>query len=245
MMKRDYIRYYAILVLVLGGIVLHIVGAFRQAVVNMDTESQIQGLVNAVESLQFVSENLMLYQIIEDYMFECGREYMSDKDIRICTRIVYRYHMKFGTDGTVPIGLDYNRILAWIETESSFDPKAESVAGAIGLTQQMPFTAQEGLEKYLEIVVPVAEAKKLAKKPDVNLILGLERLIEYQRRFIGMGHASPTDWKLTFSLYNWSRASVSALMSAKSKKTDKASLKYALDIERKLLKYKGGNDGER
>ena len=104
----------------------------------------------------------------------------------------------------------------------------------------MPFTAQEGLEKYLEIVVPVAEAMIIAEKPDVNLILGLERLIEYQRRFIGMGHASPTDWKLTFSLYNWSRKSVVALMSAKSKKTDKASLKYALDIERRMQAYKGG-----
>jgi len=238
MMKRDYIRYYAILVLVLGGIVLHIVGAFRQAVVNMDTESQIRGLVNKVESLQFVSENLMLYQTIEDYMFECGREYMSDEDIRTCTRIVYRYHMKFGTDGTVPIGLDYNRILAWIEIESSFNPEAKSVAGAIGLTQQMPYTAQEGLERYLEIIVPVTEAMIIAKKPDVNLILGLERLVEYQRRFMGMGHASPTDWKLAFSLYNWSRASVVALMSARSKKTDKASLKYALDIETKMQKIK-------
>lgn len=240
MMKRDYIRYYAILVLVLGGIVLHIVGVFRQAVVNMDMESEIRGLVNKVESLQFVSENLMLYQTIEDYMFENARDHMNDEDIRTCTRIVYRYHMKFGTDGTVPIGLDYNRILAWIETESSFDPKAESIAGAIGLTQQMPYTAQEGLEKYLEIIVPVSEAMIIAKKPDVNLILGLERLVEYQRRFIGMGHASPTDWKLAFSLYNWSRKSVVALMSAKSKKTDKASLKYALDIERKMQKYKGG-----
>lgn len=238
MMKRDYIRYYAILVLVLGGIVLHIVGAFRQAVVNMDTESQIRGLVNKVESLRFVSENLMLYQTIEDYMFENARDYMNDEDIRTCTRIVYRYHMKFGTDGTIPIGLDYNRILAWIEIESSFNPEAESVAGAIGLTQQMPFTAQEGLEKYLEIIVPVAEAMIIAKKPDVNLILGLERLVEYQRRFVGMGHASPTDWKLAFSLYNWSRASVVALMSARSKKTDKASLKYALAIETKMQKIK-------
>ncbi|MBA7667907.1 hypothetical protein ES703_76008 [subsurface metagenome] len=223
-----------------GSIVMHIVGAVRQATVNMDIEGQVRGLVNKVESLQFVSENLMLYQTIEDHMFEQGREYMNDEDIRTCVRIVYRYHMKFGTDGTIPIGLDYNRILAWIETESSFNPKAESVAGAIGLTQQMPFTAQEGLEKYLEIVVPVAEAMIIAEKPDVNLILGLERLIEYQRRFIGMGHASPTDWKLTFSLYNWSRKSVVALMSAKSKKTDKASLKYALDIERRMQAYKGG-----
>lgn len=239
-MKKDDIRYCAILALVFGGIVLYVVGSFRQAAVNINIEGQVRGLVNKVESLQFVSENLMLYQTIEDHMFEQGREYMNDEDIRICTRIIYRYHMKFGTDGTVPIGLDYNRILAWIETESSFNPKVESVAGAIGLTQQMPFTAQEGLEKYLEIVVPVSEAMIIAGKPDVNLILGLERLIEYQRRFIGMGHASPTDWKLAFSLYNWSRKSVVALMSAKSKKTDKASLKYALDIERKMLKYKGG-----
>lgn len=238
MIKRDYTYFYILLVLIFGSIFMHIVGAVRQAAVNIDIESQVRGLVNKVESLRFVSENLMLYQTIEDHMFEQGREYMNDEDIRVCTRIIYRYHMKFGTDGTVPIGLDYNRILAWIETESNFNPKAESVAGAIGLTQQMPFTAQEGLEKYLEIVVPVAEAMIIAEEPDVNLILGLERLIEYQRRFIGMGHASPTDWKLTFSLYNWSRKSVVALMSAKSKKTDKASLKYALDIERKMQKYK-------
>ncbi|MBA7701297.1 hypothetical protein ES703_110032 [subsurface metagenome] len=108
------------------------------------------------------------------------------------------------------------------------------------MTQQMPFTAQEGLEKYLEIVVPVAEAMIIAEEPDVNLILGLERLVEYQRRFIGMGHASPPDWKLTFSLYNWSRKSVAALMTAESKGTDKASLKYALDIERRMQNYKGG-----
>lgn len=242
MMKSDYVRFYLILFCVIGCCVVVIVENVKQRAVNINVDSKIRGLVNKVESLQFVSENLMLYQTIEDFMFERGREYMNDEDIRICARIVYRYHMKFGTDGTIPIGLDYNRILAWIETESSFNPEAESVAGAIGLTQQMPYTAQEGLEKYLEIIVPVAEAVILAKKPDVNLILGLERLIEYQRRFMGMGHASPTDWKLTFSLYNWSRKSVVALMSAKSKKTDKASLKYALDIERKLLKYKGGKN---
>ena len=237
-MKKDDIRYCALLVVVFGGIAMHIVDALRQDAVNINIEGQVRSLVNKVESLRFVSENLVLYQTIEDHMFEQGREYMNDEDT---TNSWYIYQSeKYGTDGTVPIGLDYNRILAWIETESSFNPKAESVAGAIGLTQQMPFTAQEGLEKYLEIVVPVAEAMIIAEEPDVNLILGLERLVEYQRRFIGMGHASPPDWKLTFSLYNWSRKSVAALMTAESKGTDKASLKYALDIERRMQNYKGG-----
>jgi len=195
-------------------------------------------LTNEQARYRFLSEDLMLYQDAEAYLFEYGRKHMTDEEIRMCARIIYRFVKMYGTNGSIPIGLDLARILSWIDAESGFNPDAKSYAGAIGLTQQMPITAKDGIKRYLGRDVTITQAVEFAKVPHQNLILGLERLVDYQQQFIEVGHASPSDWKLTFSLYQWSIQSYSNLISAGDKDIPKASLKYALDIEKRMSKFK-------
>lgn len=201
---------------------------------------------DSVKDIQFVTTELLLYQTIEDYIIKKGSKYMSHGECTACARIIYRYHQKYGTEGIIPIGLDYDLILALIDTESSFNPEAKSYAGAIGLTQQMPFTARDGFARYLDQPnLPMEKVIEYAKISTTSLILGLERLIEYQLGFMAAGHASSSDWKLSLSLYNWSTQAVSNLIQADYKSTPKASLKYAINIEKKRREYEkilGGRD---
>lgn len=223
------------------GIVVLIVRGYG---VNQEIKS-LKGTVFMLKNEQikyrFLSEDLMLYQDAEAYLFERGRKYMTDEEIRMCARIIYRFVKMYGTEGSIPIGLDLARILSWIELESGFNPNARSYAGAVGLTQQMPITAKDGIKRYLGRDVTIKQAVEFAKVPHQNLILGLERLVDYQQRFIEVGHASTTDWKLTFSLYQWSIQAYSNLISAGDKDIPKASLKYALEVEKRMSKFKKSN----
>lgn len=198
----------------------------------------VRTLDNEQQKYRFLSEDLMLYQDAEAYLFEHGRKYMTDEEIRTCARVIYRFVKMYGSEGAIPIGLDLERVLAWVDAESGFNPNAVSYAGAIGLTQQMPITAKDGIKRYLGRDVTVQQAIVFAKVPHQNLLLGLERLVDYQQQFIEIGHASLSDWKLTFSLYQWSIQSYSNLISAGDKDIPKASLKYALDIEKRMSKFK-------
>jgi len=236
-MKKDRTLYLILTLIVASSVAVGVQGVRIEGF-----KGQIYNLEKKLEGLNLIHEEILLYKSIEDSLFSQAGVFMKDEKVRILARIVFRYHHKYGTNGTVPIGLDWQRILSWVEVESAFDPKAESSAGALGLTQQMPFTAQEGLEKYMNVKVSIEKTKEMALRPEVNLVLGLERLVEYQQRFMELGHASPSDWKLAFSLYLWSKESFEALLVSDESKTPKASLKYAMDIEEKMKKYKGAKD---
>jgi len=192
----------------------------------------VETLGRRVTSLEVVSADYIVLQTIEQHLFDGGKTFMTSEQISSCASVIFRYHKRYGTHGEDPLGMDYDLILAWIKVESNFDPKAVSSAGAIGLTQQMPVTAQDGLVRYMgEQVLSKDEVKKKALDPEINLILGLERLVEYQKTFMARGHASVSDWKLTLSLYNWSVQAVNSLINSHKGDTPKASLKYALDVE--------------
>jgi len=198
-------------------------------------------LRSEVKALHKVSNEILLYKIIEDVWFEKGSEFMSQQVLRELAFITYKYHQKYGTKGQIPIGLDYWRIFAWIDIESRFNPEVESYAGALGLTQHMFITGVDGLDRYFDLQgLSKQQVLDYLLNPVWSLRLGLERLIDYQTDFIATGIASDTDWKLTFSLYNWSTQAVSNLMSAIEGGTPKASLRYALSIEKMLQNYNSG-----
>lgn len=99
---------------------------------------KLQTLERYMLNIEFVAEDLLLYQTIESTLFDKAREYSDDIEIRKIVNIIYRYHKKYGTNGEIPLGLDYSLIFALIEQESNFISYAESTAGALGYVQLMP-----------------------------------------------------------------------------------------------------------
>jgi len=216
-------------------------GVLSYAIIQERAQRKVEyvKIMGNVESFKTVSNEVLLYKKILDIWFENGREYMDDDTLRNLALLTYTYHQKYnGETGEIPIGLEYWKIFAWIDVESNFDPTVESYAGAMGLTQHMYITAIDGLDRYFGL-------KGLSKKqvleyvddPIWNFRLGIRRLVDYQLKFIAGGVASKDDWKLTFSLYQWSTMAVSNLMVAVNSDTPKASLKYAISIEKKLKEF--------
>lgn len=81
-------------------------------------------------------------------------------------------------------GVPAELILGVMKTESQFNPRAVSPAGAMGLMQLMPLTAQGEYEK----VDPVPRGedffrRQLLDQPDLNILLGVRHLAELRRVF--------------------------------------------------------------
>jgi len=210
----------------------------RQLKIEQILTAKVQTLERHMLNIEFVAEDLTLYQTIEGILFNKTREYSDDIEVRKIANIIYRYHKKYGTAGEIPLGLDYSLIFALIEQESNFISYAESTAGALGFVQLMPHMMSKQLEKHFSLSgLSYAEMREYAFTADVNLVCGLELLIEYQRDFISYGHASAKDWKLALSFYNWSPQAVYQLITASKRNEPKGSLKYAIEVEKLREKY--------
>lgn len=187
-----------------------------------------------ISGLEFVAQDLLLYQKIEDILLTTSKEHMTRDEAIDCARTVYKYHKDYGNT----LGLTYGRILAVIDIESRFDPKAKSSAGALGLMQIMPSNLQYLLKKCFGLSgLTLKQRIAYAKDPNMNLIMGLELLIELQLGYMSADKANKGDWKLAHSRYNWSKKSVEALEGSKYKTEPKASLSYALEVEGKIKAY--------
>ena len=200
--------------------------------------NEIVDIKNEVSTFQNVSNDILLYKNIQDIWFDYGAEYMSDKVLRDLSLITYRYHKKYGTDGEIPIGLDYGLIFAVVAIESGFDPLIESYAGATGLMQIMPITGVDWLSRYFDMDgLTFKQVGDYLDDPLWNFRIGLEGLVGHQQRFINMGVANSGDWKLALSIYNWSTEAVYNLMNAYKGGDSKASLRYALSIEKRMKEF--------
>lgn len=94
-------------------------------------------------------------------------------------------------------GLDPLLVAAMVHRESGFRPEARSAAGARGLMQLMPATAEEvagklGLDGYSEVMI---------EEPQVNVRLGCAYLKELLGRFDG-------DERVALAAYNAGRGKV-------------------------------------
>ncbi|MDT8448099.1 MAG: transglycosylase SLT domain-containing protein [bacterium] len=84
-------------------------------------------------------------------------------------------------------GVEADLILGVMKTESEFNPRAVSPAGAMGLMQLMPMTAQGEYERVGS--VPRGSdffRRQLLGQPDLNIYLGVQHLSELHRIFAGV-----------------------------------------------------------
>lgn len=93
-------------------------------------------------------------------------------------------------------GLDPFLVYAIINTESHFAPEAASDAGAVGLMQLLPSTAQWIAEKY-----DIAYSKEELTDPELNIQLGCRYFAYLLEHFGG-------DEKLAITAYNGGPANV-------------------------------------
>lgn len=192
-----------------------------------------EGLTKRIDGIEFVAEDLFLYQKIEDILITEGKEKLSADEIGICVKIIYRYHKKYANI----LGLDYARILAVVNIESKFNPKAVSHVGAIGLMQILPSTGKRLLSDYFNLNgLTMKQIKEYLFDSEYSLILGLELLLQHQQDYLVEDKANKKNWTLAHSRYNWSHRSVLALEKG-TKEDPKASLAYALEIEKIIKRY--------
>lgn len=96
-------------------------------------------------------------------------------------------------DAAKKYNIDYKIIMAVINTESSFNSKAVSKSGAVGLMQLMPVTARE-----MGLTVNSTIDERL--DPKKNIEAGVAYLAKYHK--IISNHFGKEDWNLSLAGYN-------------------------------------------
>jgi soluble lytic murein transglycosylase len=117
------------------------------------------------------------------------RDYLEEVRLRI-PRQTYQTIVDSIADASIMYGVPPETILAVIRIESGFDVNAESAAGAVGLMQVLPSTAQE-VAQELKMQWP---GDDLLRDPAANIRIGTYYLTKMLAQF--------NDLSLALSAYN-------------------------------------------
>ena len=101
--------------------------------------------------------------------------------------ILAQRHVPFVKQLEQAYGVEADLVLGMMKTESAFDSRAVSGAGALGLMQLMPLTAQGEYERVSNVAVdPDFFRRQLLDQPDLNILLAVRHLSELERVFSGV-----------------------------------------------------------
>jgi soluble lytic murein transglycosylase-like protein len=142
-------------------------GLLSRGVSVSDRLSSLRMRVAAVER---ENENLRTEVRVRRALAATAHRLGSEQTERVVASILEAHHR---------YGLTTEVLLAVIETESGFDPRAVSRAGARGLMQLMPATGQE-MAGVLDIEWTGDE---MLHDPEINIRLGSEYLYRMFKRF--------------------------------------------------------------
>lgn len=125
---------------------------------------------------QYISERMAKITPDKDLLVEylASKYSKSTSFISEVVSAVYDHSEKNGVDPTL--------VLALIEKESEFNPKAESHMGAIGLMQVIPKYHKDKIADATgaqEKTIKSQDSKSALKHPETNVTVGIKILAEY------------------------------------------------------------------
>ena len=134
----------------------------------------------------------------------------------------------YSADGVSP-----SLILALIERESSFNPRAESPMKASGLIQVIESTALIHLSQFGYTIWD-----HVRFDPVLNIRVGVAELVRLRRGYIEEGVETPGDaWTYTLHSYRWGPRNTRLLMNAKETRVEVPSLEYSVGVRELQLAY--------
>lgn len=133
-------------------------------------------------------------------------------------------------------GISPSLILALIERESSFNPRAESPMKASGLIQVIESTALIHLSQF-----GYTAWEHVRFDPVINIQVGVAELVRLRRGYITEGVETIGDtWTYTLHSYRWGPRNTRLLMNAKESRVAVPSLEYSVGVRELQLAYQSG-----
>lgn len=131
-------------------------------------------------------------------------------------------------------GLEMSLLLAIIEVESGFDPRAESPSGAYGLMQTVRSTAKPILQLQGREFSP-----EMLYNPEVSIEVGTTYLVDLHRGYMARKLEDVSEWHLSIDAYFWGERWVyESLSGASSSRTGFASRSYWSKVRTAQTKWR-------
>lgn len=188
-------------------------GRADQALAAIDLDSQYAKIVRVVAEK---ASHLSPIQVVE------------------IAQVVQEQSILYSDDGISP-----SLLLALMERESTFNPKAESPMKASGLMQVIESTALIHLERF-----GYTKWEHVRFDPAINIKVGVAELVRLRRGYINEGVETPGDtWTYTLHSYRWGPRNTRLLMNAKEQRVEVPSLEYSVGVRELQLVYMSGGLG--
>lgn len=232
MLKLERIIHRTLIFLCLGAvIVLGYLGVQKLTSLNQ----QIGSLAKENYTLNLQVANLQLMADDTAYLLRLEEELLKHTGGKLGSRLPYVAvklieQAKMYRDD----GLELSLLLAIIEVESGFDPRAQSPANAYGLMQVLRSAAKPILEKSGR-----EWSAEAMFNPEVNIEVGTYFLVELHRGYMACGLEDPNEWHLSIDAYFWGERWVyESLSGASSTRTGFASRSYWAKVRTAQLKWR-------